>query len=62
MIDLEQQDAIVADAIEVELRRWFADRDPLVLRVAAEAAAKRARRDLAEVEASGREYREAADA
>ena len=57
-----ERDAVTADAVEAEFRHRFTGLDPVLLRTAAEASAQRARRDLAEVETSGRAYREAADA
>lgn len=72
MADLEERDAIVADAIEAEFRYrkragllgnlMSFEFDPEALREAAESAALRARRDAEEIEASVREVREAADA
>lgn len=60
--DPERWDAVVANAIEAEFRRWMPTLKQERVRAVAVLAAQRARFDLADVDRSVREIREAADA
>ena len=55
-------DAVVADAIEAEFRRWMPGLEAKRLRAVGVLATQRARFDLEDVDSSVREIRESADA